>query len=61
MRPPSFDPCICVPVEGPEGGGAGGVSGTLERTQSSVTVPDDVWNGHFCARPTDNLWALEMG
>ena len=43
------------------GGGQGGVSGTLERTQMSVTIRDDVWNGHFCARPTDNLWVLEMG
>ena len=32
-RAPSFDSCICVPVESPEGG----VLGTLERTQLSRT------------------------
>ena len=37
LRPRRIDVCICVPVEGLEGGGVGGF-GTLERTQSSGTA-----------------------
>ena len=52
-RLPSFDLCICVPVEGPEGRGRGG--------HWNARTHPIVWNSHFCVRPIDNIWDLEMG